>query len=262
MQHLDGVAWGVAEGIGRIVLQRAEQGNSMTFESTLALIRAIDEILDAKPRVVLLSAEGRMFCSGANIGDLVGTSSDMAGGIDTILTKLHPAVLRLANAPVPVVAAVNGPMAGAGVGLGLCADFVLGAASMKLRTGYAALGVTPDLGASYFLSRRIGTVRAKQWLMLSEAFDAAQCLQAGVVDALHPADELAAAAEALIEKLARSAPGAMGGIRQLCNALQAGELRAHLELEREILTSCARSDDFQEGVRAFSEKRAPAFKGC
>lgn len=261
MQHLDGVAWGVAEGIGRIVLQRAEQGNSMTFESTLALIRAIDEILDAKPRVVLLSAEGRMFCSGANIGGLVGTSSDLAGGIDAILTKLHPAVLRLANAPVPVVAAVNGPMAGAGVGLGLCADFVLGAASMKLRTGFAAIGLSPDTGTSYFLARRVGAVRAQQWLMLNETVDAERCLQQGVIDALHPDNELAAAAETLVTRLARSAPASLSSLKALCAGLPTRSLEEHLALEHRLLVDCARSADAQEGLRAFIEKRPPRFNG-
>jgi enoyl-CoA hydratase/carnithine racemase len=79
---------------------------------------------------------------------------------------LHPALHRLATAPVPVVAALNGPVGGAGIGLALCADFVLAAASMKLRTGYAAIGLSPDLGTAYFLARRVGAVRAQQWLML------------------------------------------------------------------------------------------------
>lgn len=261
MKAEGGMAWGVAAGIGRIVLQRPEKANALNFAMLSALARAIDEVAVPGTRAILISAEGPVFCAGGDIGWMLTAGKEFHAEVDRTLAVVNPAMHRLATGPIPVVSAVSGPLGGAGIALALCADFVLGSTSMKLRTGYAALGVTPDLGASYFLSRRIGTVRAKQWLMLSESFDAAQCLQAGVVDALHPADQLAAAAEALIDKLARSAPRAMGGIRQLCNALQAGELRAHLELEREMLTSCARSDDFQEGVRAFTEKRPALFAG-
>lgn len=262
MQQSDGVAWDVADDIGRIVLNRPERANALTCAASRALVCAIDEMLERKPRVVLLAAEGRIFCSGGDIDEFVAVGKALDALVDDVLTPLHPALYRLATAPIPVVAAVNGPVAGAGIGLALCADFVLGAASTKLRTGYAAIGLSPDVGASYFLARRVGAVRAQQWLMLSETIDAERCLQHGVIDALHPDAELAGAAEALVARLVRAASASLAGIKTLCGGLPARDLQAHLALEHELLAARARGADAQEGVRAFVEKRQPRFTGA
>jgi 2-(1,2-epoxy-1,2-dihydrophenyl)acetyl-CoA isomerase len=149
--------------------------------------------------------------------------------VNEILDGLHPALLRLATGPAPLVVAVNGPAGGAGVGLALCGDFVLAAESMKLRTGYAAIGLSPDAGASYFLSRRVGPVRAQQWLMLSDAIDSQRCLASGAVDAVYPDAELAAAGEALVTRLAAGASasfaGHQGPVRRCAGPLHRGTLR-------------------------------------
>lgn len=259
MEHSEGVAWGVTDHIGSIVLKRSEQANTFTSGAARALVRAIGEVLDHQPRVVLLAAEGPIFCSGGDIDEFVTAGAALDVLVNDILTPLHPALHRLATAPLPVVAAVNGPVAGAGIGLALCADFVLGAASMKLRTGYAAIGLSPDAGASYFLARRVGALRAQQWLMLSETIDASGCLQHGVIDALHPDTELAEAAHALVARLARAASGSLAAIKTLCSGLPTRGLHEHLALEHQMLVACARSADAQEGVSAFVEKRSPRF---
>lgn len=261
MQVSDGIAWGVANGVGRIILQRPEQANALTQAASRALVRAIHEVLDGQPRVVLLTAEGRIFCAGGDINEFMAAGPTLDALVDDVLTPLHPALHRLATAPLPIVAAVNGPVAGAGIGLALCADFVLGAESMKLRTGYAAIGLSPDAGASYFLARRVGALRAQQWLMLSEAIDAQRCLQHGVIDALHPDTELAKAAETLVQRLVRSASASLAGIKTLCSGLPTRDLQGHLALEKLLLVDRARSADGQEGVRAFIEKRSPRFAG-
>jgi len=259
MQQADGIAWGVADQIGRIVLRRQEEANSISRAASRALVRAIDEVLEQQPRVVLLAAEGRIFCAGGDIVEFVAAGKALDVLVDDILEPLHPALYRLATAPMPVVAAVNGPMGGAGIGLALCADFVLAAESVKLRTGYAAIGLSPDLGASYFLARRVGPVRAQQWLMLSETIDAQRCLAHGVVDALYPDAELPQAAEALVARLAQAAAGSLAGIKTLCSGLPERGLQAHLDLEHRLLAERARSADAREGVRAFVERRPPRF---
>lgn len=261
MKAADGIAWGVANGIGRIVLKRPEQANALAHAASRALVRAIHEVLDCQPRVVLVTAEGRIFCAGGDINEFVAAGPALSALVDDVLTPLHPALHRLATAPLPIVTAINGPVAGAGIGLALCGDFVLGAESMKLRTGYAAIGLSPDAGASYFLARRVGALRAQQWLMLSEAIDAQHCLQYGVIDALYPDSELATAAEALVQRLARSASASLAGIKTLCSGLPTRDLQAHLALEKLLLVDRAGSADGQEGVRAFLEKRPPQFSG-
>lgn len=261
MQVSDGIAWGVADGIGRIVLKRPEQANAISRAASRSLVRAIHEVLDRQPRVVLLTAQGRIFCAGGDINEFAAAGAALDALVDDVLTPLHPALYRLATAPLPVISVINGPVAGAGIGLALCADFVLGSKSMKLRTGYAAIGLSPDAGASYFLARRVGALRAQQWLMLSESIDAERCLQNGVIDALHSEAELEAAAEALAQRLARSANASLAGIKMLCSGLPGRDLQAHLALEQQQLVERAASVDGQEGVRAFLEKRPPRFIG-
>jgi len=260
-QFEEGIAWGVQDGIGRIVLKRPERANSVSLASSHALSRAIDEVIDAAPRAILLTGEGRVFCAGGDIDSFVAAGEKLPELVDAILDRLHPALLRLAQNPAPLVVAVNGTVGGAGVGLALCGDFVLAAGSMKLRTGYAAIGLSPDAGSSYFLSRRIGPVRAQQWLMLSDPIDSARCLAAGAVDALYPDAELAAAAEALVTRLANGATASFAGIKALCGGATARPIEEHFEMEHRLLRERSGSADAREGVAAFIAKRAPRFAG-
>lgn len=249
------VDWMLDGGIGRIVLRRPDKANALDFAMARQLAQAIHEVLSREPRVVLLAAEGTIFCAGGDIDEFVSVGVGLAALVDRVLELVHPAVHRLATAPIPVVSAVSGPIGGAGIGLALCADFVLASESMKLRTGYAALGLSPDLGASYFLARRVGVVRATQWFMLSDPVDARTCLDSGVVDAVYPACELAGAAEALVVRLAQAAPASTAAIKKLCESLQAGELQLHLQREHELLRCLAATADGLQRVRAFVERR-------
>ncbi|SFQ32722.1 2-(1,2-epoxy-1,2-dihydrophenyl)acetyl-CoA isomerase [Variovorax sp. OK605] len=261
MQESEGIAWGVADGIGRIVLKRPERANAIGRSSARVLVRAIDEVIAQQPRAILLTGEGRVFCAGGDIGEFVAAGEALPALVDDILNRLHPALLRLSAQPAPLVVAVNGAVGGAGVGLALCGDFVLAAESMKLRTGYAAIGLSPDAGASYFLARRVGLVRAQQLLMLSDAIDSQRCLAWGAVDALHPDAELMAAAEALVARLANGASASFAGIKALCAGAPGRPFEEHLAMEQKLLRERAGSGDAKEGVAAFVEKRAPRFTG-
>jgi 2-(1,2-epoxy-1,2-dihydrophenyl)acetyl-CoA isomerase len=260
-QRQDGIAWTIAGGIGRITLDAPERANSIGLAAALAITRAIDEVLAAAPRAVLLTGTGKIFCAGGDIPAMSGAGDGIAAMIEEVLAPLHPAIERLALASVPVVSALNGALGGAGIGLALCADFVLAAPSAKLRTGYAAIGLSPDAGASYFLARRIGAERAKQLFFLSDALDAQRCLELGIYDAVHAEAELPAAAEALLGRLAASASGSLARIKHLCHGMETRSLREHLDLERDYLLESSRSVDSREGLRAFLERRAPRFAG-
>lgn len=261
MELSEGIAWGVEEGIGRIVLKRPERANAIGARSSRALVQAIDEVLAGKPRAILLTGEGRVFCAGGDIDEFAAAGEALPALVDEILDRLHPALLRLSNNPAPLVVAVNGSVGGAGVGLALCGDFVLAAESIKLRTGYAAIGLSPDAGASYFLARRVGPVRAQQLLMLSDAIDSQRCLAWGAVDAIYPDAELAAVADALVTRLANGASASFAGIKTLCAGAPARSFEEHLALEHKLLRERAGSADAREGVAAFVAKRAPRFTG-
>lgn len=259
MHEHEGIAWQVQDGIGRIELRRSAQANAIDLPTGRALARAIDAVLLSSPKVVLLSAQGPIFCAGGDIAAFVHAGEQLPQLVGDILEPVHPAIERLASGPAPVVAAVSGPIGGAGVGVALCADFVLASTTMKLRTGYAALGLSPDVGASWFLTRRVGVQRAKQWFMLSDAVDAQQCLEYGAVDALYPPEELAAAAQALVTRLASGARGSLAAIKHLCDGAARRTLAEHLALEHRLLREASHSADAREGIAAFIARRAPQF---
>ena len=258
----EGIVHGIdARGVARIVIDRPRQHNTLSVSAGEALARAIGDIADAAPRVVLVSGRGPVFCAGGDIAEFEANAGRLDGLVDRILTVLHPAIQRLAELPVPVVTAINGSVGGAGVGLALCGDFALASASMKLRTGYAAIGLSPDVGASYFLTRRVGTMRARQLFFTSETLDSGRCLHLGIVDAVHADDVLMAEAQSLCERLAAGAPGSFAAIKQLCIGAPSHRLADHLADEKSLLEARARSSDAQEGIAAFLARRPPVFGG-
>ena len=258
----EGVAWSVAaDGVARLVLDRPERHNTISAAAGLALAQGIDAVLAAAPRVLLLTGTGPVFCAGGDIDEFRAHAGALDQLVDRILSVLHPALARLHAAPVPVVTALNGAVGGAGVGLALCGDFAYASAAMKLRTGYAAIGLSPDAGASWHLARRVGPLRARQLFYTSETLTAAQCFAAGIVDAVFEPDRLLPEAEALCRRLAAAAPGSLAAIRRLCEPDPGRSYAEHLALEKSQLEARARSADAAEGIQAFLARRAPVFRG-
>ena len=253
--------WSVDQGVGTLLLNRPEQHNALGAANASALAQAIDEVLNAQPRVIVIKARGPIFCAGGDIHEFAQAGERLDEVVNSILDELLPCFLKLAQATCPIVTVVGGPVGGAGVGLALCGDFVLASDTMKLRTGYAAIGLSPDVGASYFLARRVGAVRAQQWLMLSDAMDAQQCLAAGAVDQVLPAAELEATAQALVQRLRASAPASLAAMKRLARETHSLSLQAYLALEQQLLKACARTADAREGTSAFVAKRPHRFTG-
>ena len=261
MPNLHGIEWTSQALVGSIVLDRPAHHNALGRGTASALAQAIADVLAAQPRVVVVKARGPIFCAGGDIQEFASAGDQLPALVDDILDQLLPAYLQLAQATCPVVTVVGGPVGGAGIGLALCGDFVLASDTMKLRTGYSAIGLSPDVGASYFLARRIGAVRAQQWLMLSQAVDAERCLAAGAVDQVFPAHELEAAAQGLVDQLCRAAPASLAAIKKLSMQGPGLSLQEHLLLEQQLLKACAATPDAREGVAAFVQKRPAVFKG-
>ncbi len=181
--------------------------------------------------------------------------------VDELIDYLSRLLRQLASLPVPVISVINGPVSGAGIGFALCADFVLASDAAKLRGGYCALGLTPDLGSSYFLTRRVGAARAKEIFMLNRALSAQACLDLGIVDHVYPAAQLNEAAITLARELANGPTAAYARVKALCNQAASHDLYTHLDAEHVLMLQSARSADFQEGLAAFAGQRAPHFAG-
>jgi 2-(1,2-epoxy-1,2-dihydrophenyl)acetyl-CoA isomerase len=259
-RNAEGIAWHIDEdGIGRIVLDRARAPNTLSERTACAFAQAVADLANGEPRALLLTGRGRVFCAGGDIDEFAANAASLAPLVSRILTALNPAILRLSELPVPVVTALNGPVGGAGIGLALCGDFAYAAASMKLRTGYAAIGLSPDAGASYFLARRAGELRARQLFFTSEALSAQRCLEWGIVDAVVADERLLPEAEALCHRLLAAPRGSLAAIKRLCTGTTSRPLSEHLALEKSLLEAQAARDDAREGVAAFLARRLPRF---
>lgn len=247
-------------GVASIMLNRPGKANTLDQATSVALVAAIEAIMaNDSVRVVLLKASGKMFCAGGDIEGLTKGKDDLPSMLGAMLAPLHEAILKLATLSVPVVAALNGPIGGSGIGLALCADFVLAAESMKLRSGYSAIGLTPDVGSSWFLTRRVGPARAKNIFFLNLPLTAQECFSCGIVDAVYPDDQLLTEADSLVARLACGAAGSFAKIKHLVDGAGARTLKVHLALERDYMIACAGTPDAREGIAAFMEKRTPLF---
>ena len=251
--------WSVLDGIGRLTFNRPEQANSIGLSGGADMIEAISRVAASDARVVVLGGNGKIFCAGGDIGEFLANKDRIAPLVGQVIDYVHATIRALANLPVPVICALNGPVGGAGIGYALCGDFVLASDTLKLRGGYCGIGLSPDGGASYFLTRRVGAARAKQIFMLNRALSAEDCLRLGVVDEVHPADQLAAAVDRLVRELASGPTGSYARTKRLCDAAMNNELATHLDQEAALMQQSAMTADFQEGIAAFRDKRAPQF---
>lgn len=250
-------------GVAHLELNRPEALNAWTPDLGRALLAALQEAsADPDVRAILLTGAGRAFSAGADVKSPRELTPSGAPDLSVRLREIYnPIVLAVRRAPKPVVAAVQGAAAGLGCSLALSCDLVLAGESAYFLLAFVHLGVIPDAGASFFLSERIGAVRAAQLMMLGERLPAARALEWGLVNDVHPDEMLRERAFELTQRLATGPTVALANMKRvLTSATQAG-LEAHLALEAELQQAHASTADYAEGVLAFSEKRRPEFWG-
>lgn len=246
-------------GIARIVLDRPERLNALTGEMEDRITQYCHEIaLDRSVRVVVLSGEGRAFCSGADVGRM--TRYDLLEGRARI-QRAHQLILGLARLEKPVIAAVRGATVGIGWSLALSCDLIIAAESARFGQVFKKVGLAPDGGACYFLTQYVGVLRAKELMMSARLIDAAEARQLGLVTEVVSDDRLDARAMEWAEELAASATFALGMGKRLYAGAFRPTLEEFLELETHVQNQVLRTDDHQEGAAAFIEKRKPVFKG-
>ena len=212
-------------------------------------------------RCVVIRGAGRAFVAG---GDLAAFAEDFdraADVADDLLDALHPVAETLRAIDAPVIAAVHGAVAGAGLSLMCSCDLAIVAQGTRFLMAYDKVGAAPDFGGTYFLPRVLGPRRAAQFLFLSETLDADAALAAGLVNRVVPADQLDAVVDEIARKIAAGPTRAYGQYKRLADRAFERDLHDQLEAERAAFKSATRTEDFREGVGAFLAKRAPRFSG-
>jgi len=253
----------VSERVATLTLNRPDRLNALSSPMIDGLLEALPRLAaDAAVAVVVLTGAGRGFCAGGDVKSMAEGSSQL--GLDDAVQRLRGRmeVSRLLHEiPKPTIAMVNGPAAGAGLAMALACDLRIASESARFITAFAKVGFSGDFGGSYFLSKLVGTGRARELYYTGEPLDAAQALALGLVNEVVPEFELLDATTALAQRLAHGPGIALGLMKRNFNAAETGTLSELLDLEALHQVQTARTEDHQEAARAFVEKRAPVFKG-
>ena len=256
--RFESIRYEVADAIATITLDRPESLNALNAEMRRELLEAVKTVRrDEAVRAVIVTGAGRGFCSGA---DLRGGSGEREFR-RVLVAEYNPLISALRDLPKPVVAAVNGVAAGAGVSLALAADLIVAAGEARFILAFGRIGLVPDSGATRTLVRALGRHRAAGLIFTGDPLSAEDAAAAGLVATVVPADQLAGAARELATRLALGPTRAIGYAKRIINAAEDATLAESLALEAALQELAGRSEDHAEGVAAFGEKREPRFLG-
>ena len=241
-----------------ITLNRPEAYNAFTTSMHAALRAALDEAAAADVRAVVITGAGRGFCAGQDLNEFRDLEHDVGEHLEA---TYHPNVRAIRALEKPVIAAVNGAAAGAGLSLACVCDYRIAAGNASFVPGFIGIGLVPDSGGSYFLARLLGASRAFTWMSSNRKLSAAEAHAWGLVDEVVDADSLAARAAELAADYAARPTRGIGMSKRLLDHAANATLDEQLALEGELQTAATKTADFLEGVTAFLEKRPPNFTG-
>jgi len=262
MDDLTTLRFDLADGVARITFDRPEAANAMNQRMTQELLQlAIDCDENPEVRAILLRSEGRMFCAGGDLASFSRAGDALPRALKEMTVYLHAAITRLARGRAPVIAAVQGPAAGAGFSIACAADLVIASEQAVFTMAYTRAGLTPDGSSTYFLPRLLGRHRTLELILTNRTLSAAEALDWGLVNEVVAADELDDRAAALARKLAQGPTWAFGAAKELVLQSSSADLESQMEFESQAIANAARTRDAREGIAAFFARRRPDFRG-
>lgn len=251
------IRYRVDDNIATLTLNRPEVMNSLTTQMRAEITHAVKRAGE-EARVLVITGKGRGFCAGQDLGDRAGAEVDLE---ETLREEYEPLLRAIYESPIPVIAAVNGPAAGAGANIALAADVVIAAESAYFLQAFARIGLIPDAGGTYWLPRNMGFARAMGAALFAEKVPARQAADWGLIWEAVADEEFADRWKARARYLAAGPTAGFSKIRQAMRASFDNDLDTQLALEARLQGQAGHSRDFKEGVLAFMEKRAPKFEG-
>jgi 2-(1,2-epoxy-1,2-dihydrophenyl)acetyl-CoA isomerase len=247
-------------GVATITLNRPDALNSLTVPMKQELLAALRRVeVDPVVRAVILTGAGRAFCAGQDLKERLQPDAAPLGV--ELRERYNPIIRSMRALPKPIVGAINGVAAGAGASLAMACDLRIASEAASFALAFGRVGLVPDSGATWFLSRLVGATMAAEIALLGDPVSAGAALRIGLVGRVVGAADLASEARAVAARLASGAPRALALTKQALEAAWNGDLDAALEREADLQDVAGRTKDHQEGMAAFLEKRPPRFRG-
>jgi len=258
MMTFETIRYDVADDIVTITPNRPAVMNGLNAQMRIELLQALRQSPE-NGRVLVITGEGRAFCSGQDLGDQAAFA---AREIERTLREEYEPLLRaIYECPIPTIAAVNGAAAGAGANLALAADVVIAAKSAVFIQAFTRIGLIPDAGGTYWLPRQVGFAKAMGAALFADKISAEQAERWGMIWEVVPDEDFASHIAARAAHLANGPTQTYHHLKQALRASFDNDLDTQLRLEAELQGKAGQTHDFAEGVAAFHEKRPPAFKG-
>lgn len=248
--------------VATITMNRPDRYNALTIrmiEKLSEMVSAFEE--DREVRVVILTGAGTAFCAGGDVREFADRLEAISQHLRRLLASFHGTISRMNRMSKPVIAAVNGVAAGAGMSLAMACDLAIAAESARFTMAYSKIGATPDGSSTYFLPRLVGPRRALELTYTNRVLTAKQAETWGLVNRVVPDAELPTVVNALAAELAAGPTIALGRAKRLFLISEHESLETQMENETQLIVLSSKTADFREGVRAFVEKRPPIFRG-